>query len=196
MKRAGETKEEIRKRHLLCRNRMTEEERIRLSEVIAKHARQILDMVALDERDVKVYGYYPLGSEVSLVSFYGFLLEQKIPLAFPRVGDGSMDFYRVFSLEDFNEGTFHVMEPVPSCRRVEWEHALCLTPGSVFDGRGGRFGYGKGYYDRYFERYPEILRVGIAYGHQMEDRLPAEEWDVPMDYLITEQGMINCGEEL
>lgn len=194
MEQIKETKEQIRKRHLLLRNQMSKEERFRLSKDISEHAHRLLEIGGNSGAEVRVYGYYPLGSEVSLLFFYEYLLGQGIPLAFPRVCGMSMDFYQVFSLDDFKEGAFHVMEPEPSCQKAEWEDALCLTPGSVFDRTGGRFGYGKGYYDRYFEKYHHILRAGIAYGHQIEEKLPTEPWDLPMNYLITEQGIL-CGKE-
>lgn len=195
MEQIKETKDQIRKRHLLLRNQMSKEERLRLSKVISEHAYTLLEIGADSGAEVKVYGYYPLGSEVSLLLFYEFLLRQGILLAFPRVCGMSMDFYQVFSLDDFKEGAFHVMEPENFCQIAEWEDAICLTPGSVFDRTGGRFGYGKGYYDRYFEKHPHILRAGIAYEHQVEEKLPREPWDLPMDYLITEQG-ISCGKEI
>lgn len=190
-----ETKEQIRKRHLLMRNEMSEEERQELSYTISEHAHKIMEMQKEIGGKVRVYGYYPLGSEVSLIPFYEFLLGQGGALAFPRVRGISMDFYQVFSLSELEEGAFHVKEPVSSCPKAEWEYALCLTPGSVFDRTGGRFGYGKGYYDRWFEKHPCLLRAGIAYEHQVEEKLPTEVFDLPMDYLITEQGVKPCGKE-
>lgn len=190
-----ETKEQIRKRHLLIRNEMSEKERLALSDTISIHAQKLIKLPPKFGHNVRVYGYYPLGSEVSLVPFYKFLLEQDVPLAFPRVQGMSMDFYQVFSLDDLKEGAFHVMEPDNACKKTEWEDALCLTPGSVFDRAGGRFGYGKGYYDRYFEKHPRLIRAGIAYENQVEEKLPTEDFDIPINYLITEQG-ISCGKEL
>ena len=111
MEQIKETKEQIRKRHLLLRNQMSKEERFRLSKVISEHAHKLLEIGADSGAEVRVYGYYPLGSEVSLLLFYDFLLRQGISLAFPRVCGMSMDFYQVFSLDDFKEGAFHVMEP-------------------------------------------------------------------------------------
>lgn len=189
-----ETKEQIRKRHLLIRNEMSEKERLALSDTISIHAQKLIKLPPKFGHNVRVYGYYPLGSEVSLVPFYKFLLEQDVPLAFPRVQGMSMDFYQVFSLDDLKEGAFHVMEPDNACKKAEWEYALCFTPGSAFDREGGRFGYGKGYYDRYFEKHPWLFRAGIAYENQVEEKLPTEDFDIPINYLITEQG-ISCGKE-
>lgn len=178
-------KGQMRRHHLQCRDRMSGEEIQRLSGRIAAQIRE--NLWGLMEN---VYGYYPLKSEVSLTEVYQYLLGRGVSLAFPRVNGSEMDFYQVASLEDLEEGSFHVMEPKMFCRKVEWKEAVCFVPGAVFDREGGRFGYGKGFYDRYFARYPQILRVGIAYEHQMEEKLPKEKWDIPMDYIVTEQGIV------
>ncbi len=186
-----ETKQGIRKRHLFCRNRMTKEEIEAFSGRIIKHIKNAMETCNSREKHIKIYGYYPLGSEVSLLGLYDFFLEQGIPLAFPKVKGMDMDFYQVYSMEDFKEGSFHVQEP-ENCKMAEWEHAVCFTPGTVFDRAGVRFGYGKGYYDRYFAGHSNILRVGIAYENQIEEKLPGEAWDLPMHYLVTEQGIMKC----
>lgn len=141
-----------------------------------------------------IFGYYPLGSEVSLLPLYEWLLTRQIPLAFPRVSGNAMEFYRVVSMGDFEEGAFHVMEPLLHCQRAAWDRAYTLTPGSVFDRAGNRIGYGKGYYDRYFSAHPMLLRVGIAYERQIEEKIPAERMDVRMHTLVTEAGVCKFGD--
>ena len=184
-----ESKEQIRKRHLALRNEMEEGERSLLSQKISEYAKTLLDIPGNRGEEVKVYGYFPLGSEASLLSFYKYLLGEGVPLAFPRVQGMEMEFYQIFSLEDFHEGTFHVKEPDKGCPKVQWEQAVCIVPGVVFDFWGGRFGYGKGYYDRYLKAHPQIFRAGAAFGHQMEERLPTQPFDIPMDCVVTERGV-------
>lgn len=186
----AEIKSQIRKRHLVYRNRMSKTEIENLSGRIVRQIKNAMEICS-DRQEIKIYGYYPLGSEVSLVKLYEFLLGQHIPLAFPKVEGQDMDFYQIYSFDELEEGSFHVLEP-KSGRRAEWEQALCFTPGAVFDKNGIRFGYGKGYYDRYFAKHPNLLRVGIAYSHQIEEKLSGESWDLPMHYLVTEKEMIKC----
>ena len=52
-----------------------------------------------------------------------------------------------------------------------------------FDCEGYRLGRGKGYYDRYLSR-TGAYRIGVSYGIERVDRLPREEWDLPMNELI------------
>lgn len=67
---------------------------------------------------------------------------------------------------------------------------VALTPLLAVDAEGYRLGYGGGYYDAYFARHPEILRVGLCYAAQLTDRLPREEQDVPLQAVVTENGVI------
>ena len=81
-----------------------------------------------------------------------------------------------------------VMEPVET-NPIDWEEALVLVPGVAFDRQGSRMGYGKGYYDRFFEGKTDCVKVGVAYELQVADQLPTEENDLPMEYLVTEKGV-------
>lgn len=68
-----------------------------------------------------------------------------------------------------------------------------LLPLLGFDARGHRLGTGGGYYDRSFAfrhgnaRSPRL--VGIGYACQEVDALPAADWDVPLDLIVTERGL-------
>lgn len=164
---------------------MSEEETALLS---AKICRNILKCFSEHREFIQhgIYGYYPHGKEVSLIGLYHWILEQKIPLAFPRVSGMDMEFYQVRSMEEFSEGSFHIMEPEQNCPLAVWDTSICLVPGSVFDKQGNRYGYGKGYYDRYFDGHQQLCRIGVAYEQQIEDRILTEPTDIKMDAVVTE----------
>ncbi len=70
---------------------------------------------------------------------------------------------------------------------------VVIVPGSVFDRRGGRLGYGGGYYDRFLSRQtPAALRMALAYDLQVVDRVPLEPHDQRMDRVITEKTIYRC----
>lgn len=180
-----EAKKQIRKEFLAKRNALGEETVRELSGAICEKLKEYLCMQAgLQENGV--YGYYPHGREVSLLELYSWLLAQHIPLAFPRVNGEMMEFYRVTSMEEFQEGAFHIMEPVLKCRRADLKKAYCLVPGSVFDEAGNRYGYGKGYYDRYFRKNKQLKRIGVSYEMQLQPEIPTEANDIKMQILVTE----------
>lgn len=130
--------------------------------------------------------YYPLGKEANLLFAAQKALELGKTVGFPKTEGEVMRFYRVCDMNAFQEGAFHVMEPV-SQELLQEEEPLMLVPGVVFDEKKNRMGYGKGYYDRYALQAPKALRIGISYEMQIADSIPAEGHDIPMDYLLTER---------
>ncbi|MCK7537819.1 MAG: 5-formyltetrahydrofolate cyclo-ligase [Marinilabiliales bacterium] len=51
---------------------------------------------------------------------------------------------------------------------------------------GARIGYGAGYYDRFLEKNPGLIKIGIAFACQEIDKLPLDDNDIRMDCIITE----------
>jgi len=64
---------------------------------------------------------------------------------------------------------------------------LCL-PVVAFDDRGTRLGMGGGYYDRTLSAARPGCLCGLAFSGQQHE-VPAEPWDVPMDYMLSEKGL-------
>lgn len=179
-----EAKKQMRRQAKAKRDALSREDRAAWSKAVCSRlARQPFF------QDAKtVCFYYPLGSEVNLLPLAEAALESGKRTAFPRVDGDRMDFCRIFGLEEFAEGAFHVMEPVTD-ELVGAEDALVLVPGLAFDECGGRMGYGKGYYDRYFSRYPSCRKVGICYEAQKEQEVPCGRYDIAMDTIVTEYGI-------
>ncbi len=73
---------------------------------------------------------------------------------------------------------------------------LAIVPGLAFDRHGGRLGYGKGYYDRILSLCsPSCCKIGVGYAWQVvDDDLPLTGRDVRMDLLVTDAGVLACGE--
>ena len=93
-----------------------------------------------------------------------------------------MDFFYIDSLKQLEEGTFHVMEPVRGSEKADPLQQPVIVPGSVFGRDGSRYGYGKGYYDRFFAKYPRLRRYAVCYEHQLEETLPIDPHDVGREY--------------
>ena len=71
---------------------------------------------------------------------------------------------------------------------------LVIVPGVVFDVNMARYGRGLGYYDRFLSRLPEQTKViALAYDFQIlshKKELTLDDWDIKMDYIITEKRVI------
>jgi 5-formyltetrahydrofolate cyclo-ligase len=77
---------------------------------------------------------------------------------------------------------------------------IVVLPLVGFDARGNRLGMGAGYYDRALRRRLDASRgwrrprlVGVAYACQELPAIPASPWDVPLDLVVTERGVIVAG---
>jgi 5-formyltetrahydrofolate cyclo-ligase len=87
--------------------------------------------------------------------------------------------------------TFGVPEPIGSeipARAGDVD--TIILPMLGFDRKGGRLGYGAGYYDRFLARNPRIRRIGIAFACQEAEEIPCEENDIHMNLIITEEGTV------
>lgn len=107
-------------------------------------------------------------------------------VSYPRIEDGQIVFIEVTSAGDLLTGHFDVPEPQGQTV-VDPEHLdLIIVPGVGFDRQGHRIGYGLGYYDRTLTTCINAEFVGLAYSFQVVERLPEEEHDIRLDYLVTE----------
>lgn len=95
-------------------------------------------------------------------------------------------------LRDFSEltsGTWNIPEPKKEYLRPLGADVvdLAIIPGVAFDLRGSRLGHGAGYYDRFLPKlHPSCPKVALAYEFSINQFLPNEPHDIPMDYIITE----------
>lgn len=70
---------------------------------------------------------------------------------------------------------------------------LVVTPGLAFDKNGRRLGRGGAYYDRFFSSEGLTAnKFGLLFGEQVVESVPMEEHDKQVDFIVTDQGIINC----
>lgn len=104
----------------------------------------------------------------------------------------TMNFYLIDSLKELKEGTYKIKEPLnQSIERYFDKKAidLMIVPGVVFDEEGYRIGFGKGYYDRYLNGFNNN-KISLLAEFQIIKQIPTNEYDISVDCLITEKGII------
>ena len=71
---------------------------------------------------------------------------------------------------------------------------IMLVPLLAYDNQNNRLGYGGGFYDRYLNKYLKkhnnILTIGVAFSFQKYHKLPVNNKDVKLNYILTEKGFI------
>lgn len=71
---------------------------------------------------------------------------------------------------------------------------IVLVPGLIFTKDGYRVGYGGGYYDRFLSQIEDVIKIGICFDMQITEEIPTDQYDIPVDYIITEERIIDCKE--
>jgi 5-formyltetrahydrofolate cyclo-ligase len=172
----------------------------RRAAIPGSYVRQAADAVAArvaDELQIPhgatVAGYWPLEGELDPRPALQRLRERGHALALPRLnGRGQPLLFLAWDQGDeLVPGTFDLREPHPS--RPPRLPDVVLAPLLAFDSRGGRLGYGMGYYDRTLAhlraqgRRP--LAIGIAFAAQEVDEVPVGPTDVLLDGVVTERAL-------
>ncbi len=126
--------------------------------------------------------YLATDEELNLDDFIAWLLARGIVVYAPR-GD---NFALLSALEAVNLGNFGVREPLEvSQSELVADNLVFLVPGLAFDRRGGRLGFGGGWYDRALARFPQVPKIGVAFDFQIVDEVPREAHDISMDAIVT-----------
>ena len=194
-----ERKAKLRTSYLQKRNAMERETQIMAGKKI-KDRVLAMKQVKL-ARTVFLYASYQ--SEVPTKELLQALLAAGKRVALPKVDGERMNFYAVTAWEELMPGYHGILEPEPHGAEpvLPREGDVMLLPGAVFDRKGNRIGYGKGYYDRYLSELEAAYRrlpycVGLCYHKQLwKGILPTEDTDRRMDGIVTERKVIAVRKE-
>lgn len=152
----------------------------------------LLDML-LDYDTVLVY--VSKEPEVNTFSLISHLLERGTRVVVPIIQreDHSLRFSFLNDVSCLKVSTFNVPEPIGNEIPADpKEIQVAVIPLIGFDKHGNRLGYGAGYYDRFLEKYPWLMKIGIGFACQETDAVPTNRFDITMDYIVTEEGIISC----
>lgn len=99
----------------------------------------------------------------------------------------------IMSFEELCDGFYCIREPMEEYMRpVSPEQLdLIIVPAVAYDKKGYRIGYGGGYYDRFLSSLnKDIATIGIAFDVQIIEKVSVQPFDIPVDMVITESGII------
>ena len=120
------------------------------------------------------------------------LWQTRKTVVFPRVIEGrpALRFSTVAERAELVPGSFGVACPAADRPEVPLRAIeVFVVPGLAFDPRGYRLGWGRGYYDATLAC-SRGVRIGFAFHNQLVTRVPESDHDQPMDYLVTDAGVV------
>ncbi|MDE1466877.1 5-formyltetrahydrofolate cyclo-ligase [Aurantiacibacter sp. D1-12] len=132
--------------------------------------------------------YRAVDGETPAGGYARFFMEAGHPIALPRIEnmDGDMTFHihtDPYGESDLEEGPQSLMQPAASATMVTPQ--VLIVPLVGFTQDGARLGMGGGFYDRWLEKNPATIAIGLAWDVQKVDSLPREAHDVPLTAVVT-----------
>ncbi|NIF05420.1 5-formyltetrahydrofolate cyclo-ligase [Chryseobacterium sp. Tr-659] len=177
-------KAELRKKYMQKRKALSRDEAFLLSGKIFDH---FLDYFQPQEGQ-KVHLFIPIEkfNEIDTQIFIQYFLAHNIRVYVPKIVGDELINIEIFENTVFAMNTWGISEPVSSQDSGEKDFHYVITPLLYCDAKGNRVGYGKGFYDGFFQRLsPDAKKIGVNYFNPDEYVDDVWENDIPLDYLVT-----------
>lgn len=188
------SKSELRKIMVNRRSRISAKIRTEKSESIMNKLRSL--QAYNDSKLILVYVSFR--SEVETHAFINQVLKEGKRIAVPLTisKDNRLLPCEIYSLDDLAPRTLGILEPDKNnIKEVNSKDIdLAVVPGLAFDSHGNRLGFGAGYYDRFLPSLrKDAITIGVCFDEQIVEQLPVEDFDVPLDAVLTNLELICSG---
>ena len=142
------------------------------------------------KENLKLALYYPTSFEINVLKLLENQYINNKNILLPVIEKKNrMNFFPWKKNHVLLVNKFGILEPQKTKFKIP---NLILLPILAFDRNKYRLGYGKGFYDRFLNKYQKkisnILTVGVAFSFQKHHKLPVNNKDVKLDYILTEKG--------
>ena len=135
-----------------------------------------------------VMSYMDFKNEVKTDKINDFIKNSGKVLVLPKV----IDKETMIAIEDKNQYIISLFgNKEPNGEEYRGNIDVIITPGVAFDRNKNRVGFGRGYYDRFFLKYPNAKKIAIAFEEQIiNEGIETDKYDKKVDILITENNII------
>jgi 5-formyltetrahydrofolate cyclo-ligase len=187
------TKTELRQHLRHLRRSLDTQAQRRASQQLGKQ----LQRLSAIKKAKHIAAYWPNDGEISPLLFLQQLQAQGKMLYLPEVGPHKQLRFKRFHLwRKLGSNQYGIPEPLGRHYRATQDIDIILMPLVGFDRKGNRLGMGGGYYDRtlafkkkqLWRKKP--LLIGLAHHIQESDALHADSWDIPLNGIATDKGLI------
>lgn len=183
-------KDAIRKEYSLKRDSIDKSEKTARDEKICKLA---TSLVSFRHADI-ILLYAPIKSEIDVMPILKEAIARGKKVAFPKCNteERTMKYHFVTSESDLEICAYGIREPKEHLPVYDPEATqgvtVCYVPGLTFDVYGYRLGYGKGYYDKFMNKFTGCT-IGLTYTELICQSLPRGRFDRHCDIILTEKGI-------
>ncbi|WP_029297844.1 5-formyltetrahydrofolate cyclo-ligase [Chryseobacterium hispalense] len=177
-------KAELRKKYMQKRKALSIDEAFLLSEKIFKNFIKYFK----PSQNHKIHIFIPIEkfNEIDTRIFIDNFLSQNIRIFVPKIVDTKLISVEIFADSKFELNNWGISEPVSNEDSGVSDFDYIITPLLYCDKFGNRVGYGKGFYDGFFESISkESKKIGVNYFNPDENIDDVREGDIPLDYLVT-----------
>tara|TARA_B100001250_G_C19768642_1_gene776008 strand:+ start:410 stop:964 length:555 start_codon:yes stop_codon:yes gene_type:complete len=144
------------------------------------------------KKHLSLSSYYPASYEVNTTKLFEIKNFGKLKILLPIIKkNNEMYFYEWKKNDVLKINKFGMLEPAILSNHVVPD--IMLVPLLAYDNLNNRLGYGGGFYDRYLNKFlkkhDNILTIGIAFSFQKHHKIPVFNYDVKLNYILTEKGI-------
>ena len=185
------TKEELRKVYIQKRSALSDSECLELNVALCK-----VFFKSVDLSKIKVlHSFLPIqkNNEPDTTRIVKEIIARyrDIRIAIPRVNNKTQLLESIF-LDDstvLKNSAWGIPEPEAGVTVESGKIEMVLVPMLVFDRRGHRVGYGKGFYDKFLSTTsPNCKRVGLCLFDPVDRIEDIKDFDEPLDQCVTPAG--------
>ena len=150
---------------------------------------QISEILGKEKKNGKIIGgYYPYNYEIDTIDILEEFEKKNYIISLPKLKKNSqMDFFYWSTKDPLMINKYGIPEPISN--KVKYPDIL-LVPLVAYDKNLNRIGYGGGFYDRYIKKIKKnkkIITIGLAYSFQKVKKIPINEYDIKLDFIVTEK---------
>jgi len=158
------------------------------NKLVSEKIHNRLKQIEIFRSSKKIACYYPIGSEVKTQDIMQEILGDGKEVFLPKVDGDNMSFRKITGLEDLEKGNFDIMEPKENCPITD-DVDVMLVPTVGITRAGIRLGYGYGFYDRYLST-SKAKTISLTHSKQIVKSIPFSEKDIRIDWIVTEDEII------
>ena len=157
----------------------------------AMHLQEVLRVWLMNRSDAAVGAYWPIKGEFdALPALYRWAeADDERCIGLPVIDKATkhLSFHMWFPGCEMEEDAYGIPKPKDT---PAFQPTLLLVPCVGYGPKGLRLGYGGGFYDRTLATLqPRPTTVGLAYANGFVPWLKAEPHDVPLDAVLTDEGL-------